>query len=163
MSDIPPAERRHLIPAHGYTAGFNPDRGGSGTKIYYEPVIAFDDEGEPLIASERKLIRARDKAGFDGLSRHSEEFIAFVPGDGWMITNHDDADWVQRVVAWGIDRHGSGRPLTVTSDGELGVANREIAAWHPDLTPPAFPGMQLSGGDPMTMRPKTGSDGAQTQ
>lgn len=81
------------------------------------------------------------------------EYIAFIPGDGWMVTHRDnDGVWSQRVVAWAFDKHGEGHPITTTDDGEASVVRTDrferVDVWHPDLAPPAFDGMDVANRPP---------------
>jgi len=80
----------------------------------------------------------------EGKCRH------FIPGDGWMVT-HIEADggrWSQKVIAWAFNEDGEGVPITCDDSGAAipcPPRDGELRAWHPDLAPPAFNGIWVSG------------------
>lgn len=124
-----------MIPAKdGYVAAFNP-----GTSDYRaHPVVAWNDEGEPLIVGDTGLVRAWNLPGFHGVVQRPEStVVSAVPGGGWLIdcVDQDGDTWTDVIVAWSVHADGSMAPLGtdregVTSDATEGLADYRI--YHPD-------------------------------
>jgi hypothetical protein len=126
------------------------------------PVVAFDDEGGPLVLGERGLVAADSLPGFRSLAKTVRNTV--IPGAGWLAALPIDADTTEDatrflhvpVVAWLIDDDGDGLPLVAGADGTTAVWDGPV--FHPDETearaepitgPPTAPGF-----DPSTLRPR---------
>lgn len=95
-----------MIPARpGHTVRF--ERGD------VEPVVAWDDDGGPLIAGTCSLVNPNlvgsYRLGWERVSTH-----AFVAHPGWRVrfTNGEPpGSWTSPVIAWAFDNAGGVRPI----------------------------------------------------
>jgi hypothetical protein len=78
-----------LIPApRGLTARY---KDGDSKHWHHKPVIAFDDDGHPLVIGDgkrdRSLIRADSYVNYGGLGDDPyPAVIALLPAGGWRVT-----------------------------------------------------------------------------
>ena len=87
-----------------------------------EDIIAWADDGTPLIVGPRGLVAASSRRNFDGISERDElDVVGVVPGQGWNIqqTNADGRKWLVPVIAFAIDAKGYGSIITASSHGEV--------------------------------------------
>jgi hypothetical protein len=96
--------------------------------VYYEPsstalprrkVIAWGDDGEPLVVGRRGLVPAWDLGAIKRLGDDEAPAVGAVPGGGWMIDCKDaeGGSWTLPILAWTIHSNGAAVPLTTDSDG----------------------------------------------
>jgi hypothetical protein len=130
------------------------------------PVIAFDDDGRPLVLGERGLVPAESLDGFHSLANTVGHTV--IPGAGWIaalaLDDDDGGDGFDDrrryvhvpVVAWLIDDDGDGVPVVARPDGTTCTWDGPV--FHPDeveaeVEPrPARP--VVPGFDPSTLRPR---------
>jgi hypothetical protein len=121
-----------MIPAYGVVAAY--ERGGVHR---YVPVIAWDDEGTPLVMD-------LDGSGLvDAVGAKHGSFVALedepvpfgvLPGGGWTATIPDhDGTRVEPVVGWVVYEDGSVDALVVDIKGMVTrVTNSDTKLDHPD-------------------------------
>lgn len=133
-----------MIPAHGWAVTFKLQRSEQEKPSWHsEPIIAWDDEGEPWIACEgdQRLTHPKSISSWNGFpvtgwriqeSSH-ESFDSAVAGGGWMVTWSDEqGKTVSPIVAWVIDRTGWGFPVVVDDTGALEpLSSGDHRVWHP--------------------------------
>lgn len=102
-----------------------------------KPVIAWDDDGHPLVTATQGLVRAERYPEFRRIGQPESPVVAAVPGGGWLIecTDADGGTWTDLILAWNIHADGTATPITtdrdgVTSDATSGLADYRIH--HPD-------------------------------
>lgn len=116
--------RAEMIPATvPYTAVYKRQI-QKGAPYYYDrqPVIAWSDDGEALVASaDGDLVPASRSAAFVHVDKVDTAFIAVIPGGGWRIEwpQEDGTTLTEPVLAWGIDADGWGKPLMTDVDGSV--------------------------------------------
>lgn len=121
-----------MIPARGYVAVYLSE---DSKQKHTKPVIAWDDEGAPLVAGDRKLVRADFWINFHGIAEDDNPPLMVVPGGGWMITySGGDQHRTEPVVAWAIDDFGYGKPLATDGGGLVMPEEGDICVWHPDAS-----------------------------
>jgi hypothetical protein len=130
-----------MIPApRGLTARYKQDE--SPLAWDYKPVIAFGDDGHPLIVGEgkrdRNLVRADTYANYDGLGDDLyPAIVALLPAGGWRVAwSRDDGqgEWSQPLVGWGLKADGSVVPLDTDGTGcveELDSPRGKYRVYHP--------------------------------
>lgn len=112
-----------MIPANSFPRAVFEHTIGAGKKYQsFSPVLAWDDEGYPLVlASEnpRRLERADGFSNFSHVDTDSDRAISAIPGGGWMIrwTDDEGGTSVEPVVAWLVDATGMLTPAIVDEDG----------------------------------------------
>jgi hypothetical protein len=105
---------------------------------WVEPVLAWDDEGHPLILdNDDRLTRARDRDGFDSINADAPApppTIAATPGWWAIIHGHRCP-----VVAWQIDHHGNGMAIAAIGSrlGPIDHLAGDLFFLDPDLGPVA--------------------------
>jgi hypothetical protein len=130
-----------VIPARpGYVVSFKTRVHGTDKYVWNEkPVVAWGDDGDPLVVGRRGLELASRLLGGDIETWELEEneYTHTIPGGGWMVTVDDGLGVMTfPVVAWQIDRDGYGRALTAGGDGELTREDsKDCAYWHPSCDP----------------------------
>jgi hypothetical protein len=150
-----------VIPATNIVALYGSDT--DVDQLWSRPVIAFDDDGRPLVLGERGLVPAESLDGFHSLATTVDHTV--IPGAGWIaalsLDDDEEVDDPQRflhvpVVAWLIDDDGDGVPVVARPDGTTAAWDGPI--FHPDeveveVEPrparPVVPGL-----DPSTLRPR---------
>ena len=125
-----------MIPADGsYYVHYENNPRGPITK----PVIAWDDEGRPLVAGKYGLVPAHELGSVKHIRQDDAPVVAAVPGGGWLIDCKDDDGntWTTPILAWTIRADGNAVPLTADSDGVTDDATKGLAEcriYHPDTT-----------------------------
>jgi hypothetical protein len=110
-----------------------------------KPVIAFNDEGVPLIVGDRKrsnnrtLIRADTYTNYDGVVHNPDPpFVSIIPADGWRVARKDDdgTEWSRPLIGWAVKADGEIAALETDPDGlveEVGAHGRDSSRiYHPD-------------------------------
>lgn len=113
-----------MIPAHGWEAGFTRTLqtkdadGQSVTVTEWEPVVAWDDDGDALIVTERarRLTPACDAGNFVGLRQSEGRVVAAVPGQGWVV-EWPAAGYRSPLLGWLIRENGDVQPFDVDRNG----------------------------------------------
>lgn len=104
------------------------------------PVIAWNDEGVPLVA-DSKTGRLRPADGYSNFDRvgpatidNPAPIVAVIPGGGWRVERGDgDGTWSEPLVAWGLDTNGNLHALDADSTGlVMPVDEGDIRIYHPD-------------------------------
>lgn len=103
------------------------------------PVIAWDDDGNPLVTGKRGLVPAYEMGTIKYIRRDSSPAVGAVPGGGWLIECKDDEGntWTTPILAWTVHADGSAQPLTSDRDGITGDATEGLESYriyHPDAT-----------------------------
>lgn len=145
-----------MIPAHpnhGHVVTFGLDVKPPRQTSLDVPVVAWDDDGTPLVAVPfaQALRRPSDVTriyGADVTCWHIEAGVGHapgvVPGDGWMarFTEPDGDTLDEPVVAWQIDPTGDGRAILLNSEGFVtehdtrSLEGRDLPTfWHPEHRP----------------------------
>lgn len=92
------------------------------TTEQHQPVLAFDDDGTPLVLGYHGLEAAtvRLSAASSGIGR---TVVAILPATGtelWALGGAEDEYELCRVLAWAVDAEGTGVPLVLNpARGEL--------------------------------------------
>lgn len=131
-----------MIPARGHVISFKLEPTEGRRPWERRPVIAWDDDGRPLIAGRRSLVYPDAIDVIDGQPVTSwrldedDGYEATVPGGGWMVTQRfaEGDTRTTPVVAWQISPDGWGRPLIADPDGVITADNdtaTETTYWHP--------------------------------
>jgi hypothetical protein len=117
-----------MIPAPpGIWAEFQ-SPGNDAPRIEVRRVMAFEDDGQPLVVGERGLVTVNRYATERGLKfnrvrdevSHGDDhdYVALIPGGGWHLKwNADNGGETEPVVAWALLRSAFAagnrlRPLT---------------------------------------------------
>ncbi|MDJ1645404.1 hypothetical protein [Streptomyces pakalii] len=111
-----------MIPArHPYEANYQQEEDGR-TVYRSKPVIAWDDEGQALVADERsgRLVPANNGRTFTGLSEVGHPVVGAIPGGGWGVRfkNSDGTFTEDPLVAWTVRSDGTLTPIDTDSLGE---------------------------------------------
>lgn len=127
-----------MIPATSpYRAAFKLNNTGD-TYYEYMPVIAWDDEGNPLVVCDdgksQRLLPARTYNNFAHVEPDEQRTVALIPGGGWRVerTEDDGTVWSQPLVAWALQAGGLVVPLDADGDGFVGEAEALSRIYHPD-------------------------------
>jgi hypothetical protein len=110
------------------------------------PVIAWEDDGTPLVMGRKALIPAHSITEIDGVPVLSwciddrEPIPQVIPGGGWMVSyTHPNGDvHCEPVVAWQIDSQGLGQALGSDIEGyvdKLDGGDLKLRYWHPACEP----------------------------
>ncbi|MGK3945108.1 hypothetical protein ABK046_42825 [Streptomyces caeruleatus] len=109
--------------------------------VYYEKsnntlprrkVIAWGDNGEPLVVGRRGLVPAWELGSIDRLASEDAPVVGAVSGGGWLIDCKDDEgnEWTLPILAWTIHANGSTTPLTTDRDGVTGDATEGLDSYR---------------------------------
>ncbi len=85
-----------------------------------EPIVGWDDNGDPLVVRERGVLERPHPDGFVGiLDKRDEHIIQLIPADGWLVWSIDDTGdpWSRTLAGWGLTASGSMAPLDTDDDG----------------------------------------------
>ena len=130
----------HLIPCPpGWVAVFyvrEDDR-------YFDmPILAWDDEGNPMVAADLALEPAKVAASARGAKFVSinqdpiSNIVAVAPSEGWRIRYalDDGRTWTEPIIGWGVLADGDVRPLTTDRSGMVQETSctDKCAVYHPD-------------------------------
>jgi hypothetical protein len=112
-----------------------------GRQTARRPVIAWDDDGHPLVVGPQGLRRAEDLGRFVRLFENAAPVLSAIPGGGWLIECTDDegVTWTDPIMAWTIHADGTAIPIGVDSDGVTDDATQGLASYriyHPSSTTP---------------------------
>jgi hypothetical protein len=104
-----------------------------------KPVVAWGDDGAPLVAGKKGLINAHDYGRVGQVGQTTAGVVGAVPGGGWLIDCTDDEGntWTVPILAWTIHADGSATALTTDADGLTGDATEGLEKYriyHPDAT-----------------------------
>lgn len=106
------------------------------------PVVAWDDDGYPLVVHRSTLVPASTIPGFEKVQEHAV-LSTVIPGGGWRgkVRNDNGRDWSSPVIAWHVRHYEGGHPimLPVVADpeGRTGYLKDFTGEWsldHPDAT-----------------------------
>ncbi|MBO0844571.1 MAG: hypothetical protein J2P22_04050 [Nocardioides sp.] len=132
----------------------NPEIGASFKETddhprFTRPVIAWDDDGTPLVNGRRRLVRADNFDGYAGLVGgefyDEERYIGLIPGGGWTVTySIKDGPDTTPLVAWGLTESGELVPLDVDCNGY--AENVRNVSNFARLTPPEYSRALPAGG-----------------
>ncbi|MBE4790262.1 hypothetical protein [Streptomyces caniscabiei] len=106
--------------------------GSDGKPFLSKPVVAWDDDGNALVAGKLGLVRADRFGTVHRIVQHDAAVVSAVPGGGWMIdcTGDDGDTWTDVIVAWTIHSDGSATALTCSADGLTGDATEGLAEYR---------------------------------
>ena len=133
-----------MIPAtHPYEARFRQTTklSSGGTHEYFtnKPVLAWDNEGAPLVAGKQGLVAADTYTNFHDVVPAKKPVVAVLPGVGWVAEYKDGDDTVSwPVVCWTIDAAGEMTPLAADISGYCDDATSSadfIRLYRPDEEP----------------------------
>jgi hypothetical protein len=123
-----------VIPAPpGIHAEYLIKREDGKTRITSRAVIAFNDDGEPLVAGRQNLVTASAYGKYELEDFGDGGYTAVIPGGGWCVewpggNSGPLIGWAckpgGRIVALDADQHG----LVEDSDDWIG----EYRIYHPD-------------------------------
>ncbi|MEV4041485.1 hypothetical protein [Streptomyces sp. NPDC049744] len=113
-----------MIPSHDqYVARFRHDQPGGRPWHSTRPVLAWDDEGEALVADENagRLVRASSLPRFAGLEEARGPIVAAIPANGWVaiFREEDGALTPDPIVGWAVDRSGAVHPIGMGRNGSV--------------------------------------------
>jgi hypothetical protein len=128
-----------MIPADGtHYVHFRLPDGNPGLP---SPVVAWDEDGSPLVVGKWGLVRASDagRGAVARIKRDNEPVVGAVPGGGWLIDCTDDEGntWTTPILAWTVHADATTTPLTSDSDGLTGDATEGLSSYriyHPAMT-----------------------------
>jgi hypothetical protein len=90
----------------------------AGEYLHRDPIVAFNDDGDPLILDEDKLVPASTAPNFVGVGEsETARIVQIVPADGWIVWRFDDGPWSVPLVAWGLTETGRVVPLQSDDNG----------------------------------------------
>lgn len=128
-----------MIPAtHPHEARFAHENGAGRTTYSYKPVIAWNDDGQPLVAGKRSLVPAHSLTNFDGIvSPDVSPTVGTIPGNGWRaeFTASDGSTFSDPIIAFAVRADGTGVPLQVGADGDVDAstsASNFSRLYHPE-------------------------------
>jgi hypothetical protein len=89
---------------------------------YYtdKPVIAWDDDGYPLVAGEHRLQRADSWTNYTDIVPSESPIVAVIPGGGWLAGYKDEdsgEEITDPVLAWTVTADGTCQPVDVDGTG----------------------------------------------
>ncbi|OEV03820.1 hypothetical protein AN219_37725 [Streptomyces nanshensis] len=127
-----------MIPANApYEASYEHESNGR-THYTTKPVIAWDDDGYPLVVGRDgcQLDRANGWSNFHAVHPCQSPVVATLPGAGWIVEFNDDAGPLRLlVVAWLVRAEGSVDPVCVDPDGlshDPTDMGNFVKLYHPD-------------------------------
>lgn len=107
----------------------------------HRPVLAWDDDGYPLVTAgdkPRRLVRADSFNNFHGVREADDDrVVGAIPGGGWMTrwTGDEGEAWVEPVVAWLVTASGGLTPMLADETGYTDDPRSSSNApkfFHPD-------------------------------
>lgn len=131
-----------MIPAptaHGYDALLarqsitDPDE----TVTVDVPVLAWGEDGIPLIVYNDRLTPADQVPGYIGVRPALPPMLGAVPGDGWHVevATEDGTTWSAPVIAWHVRPWDLATPIVASPQGVIGYPQNLGTTWrayHPD-------------------------------
>lgn len=130
-----------MLPAHGYVALYEHQRtvpdGAPQSVETTAPVVAWDDEGHPLVVRDGRLQGADSRPGYVGLRAARAPAVAVLSGGGWRaeFRNDDGTTTSRPLLAWTIRADGSCSPLDADTlgRGDDPTGNAAfVRVYHPD-------------------------------
>lgn len=128
-----------MIPAnapHGHEAMFLTPNGTdpNGDVV---PVVAWSDDGAPMVVHNDRLKPADQVEGYAGIRSAFAPMLTALPGDGWRVdaTMTDGTTWTTLVIAWHVRPWPLATPIVVDPEGRMGYPQELCASWrvwHPD-------------------------------
>lgn len=111
-----------MIPAEkGYLAIYGrTDDNGRLVQINDErDVIAWDDDGEPLVLGDARLVRADWYPNFRQIRQDDREIVSMIPAGQFSIVyvSDDGHSFTTPLVGWGLTSGGSIVPLDTDAAG----------------------------------------------
>ncbi|MEV5691133.1 hypothetical protein [Micromonospora globbae] len=108
-----------------------------------KPVVAFDDDGRPLIMHEtnNRLTPADIYSNFADVAEDPcPNIVAIMPAGGWRVAyaTDDGGEWSTPLVGWGVKADGTVVPLDCDPDGNVEDFDHLGGKWriyHPDAKP----------------------------
>ncbi len=122
-----------MIPARdGWTARF-------GRPFFKsEPVVAWDDQGYPLVYDDQvgRLCRASDLAEYESVGRQAPDGYLALPGGGWVgEVTFDGVTTTRPVVMWMASQGRHAYPVFADDAGATYPAAATGRVWHPGHPP----------------------------
>jgi hypothetical protein len=112
------------------------EREDHGARHITRDVLAFDDDGTPLVLGGKthgwRLVSASAYPGFAGIYEGDRPFVTALPADGWRVEYADDngGNWSEPVVGWGVTSDGYAVALGDSGDGLATPISGEIRIYH---------------------------------
>lgn len=112
-----------------------------GERTAARQIVAWDDDGHPLVVGALGLTRAEECGNFRRIRHDTAPIVAAIPGDGWLIECTDDEGntWTDRILAWTVHADGVASPIGTDSEGVTDDATHGLAKYrifHPDAVKP---------------------------
>lgn len=112
-----------MIPATGYRATYKHEQ-PDGLRPYYThlPVVAWDDEGRPLVYGGKKfrrLVPADTFTDFHNVAENpTNNLVGVIPVTGWQLAyDTGEEQFTEPVVGFGIDADGDASPISINAGG----------------------------------------------
>lgn len=87
-------------------------------------VVAWADDGHPMVVGDKGLVRAESLPGYEGLGLDGSPMpFAFIPGNGWMVERENGER--DPLVAWAMCTYGGGEGVFA-----LPVFTEESEVWR---------------------------------
>ncbi|MFF4425043.1 hypothetical protein ACFY04_30450 [Streptomyces sp. NPDC001549] len=102
-----------------YRQGANRPDGTEATYFTTKQVVAWDDDGHPLVVGRNNtLCRADCWSNYEDVCPENGPVVAAIPGGGWRAQFKDGDDiFTMPVVAWLITDDGFCRPTSADTQG----------------------------------------------
>lgn len=125
-----------MIPAPpGISADYAVKREDGSTYYMSRTVVAFNDDGDPLVTGRKGLVCARVHEGSYELSDYGDGYTALIPGGGWRV------EWPggrsEPLTGWACKPGGRIVALSADESGAVEDSDEwsgEYRIYHPDTT-----------------------------
>lgn len=112
-----------MIPAtQPFKARFKQSSRSNGEGVTYfttMPVIAWDENGSPLVSNKQCLVPADSWGNFHDVVEADPPVVAVVPGAGWIAEYQDGEDTMTSpILAWTVDAAGEFKPFAADGQGD---------------------------------------------
>jgi hypothetical protein len=126
-----------MIPANG--AQYVSYTTGKGLPGPVRQVLAWDNDGHPLVLGTAGLERAANLGSVDRVRQDAAAVVGAVAGGGWLIDYQDDQGnkWTTPILAWTVHADGTASPIGTDRDGVTGDVTdglSEYRIYHPHET-----------------------------
>jgi hypothetical protein len=129
-----------MIPAPpGLAARYRYEHKDSPPLVVHKPIVAFNDEGDPLVSGDRGLEPADWRSNFDRVVDDPyPRGVAFVAGGGWVVEylEGDTVIAIEPIVGWLARTDGTVVPMVTDSTGGVdeldSLADGSYRLVHPD-------------------------------